>query len=127
MFARKKFFLILFLAIVIISFFYLGKFFLNNNNKITEGVISLSKNQKISLNKTSLELAIADIKIPLTNCRDCLTYLKIKVKKGKEEKELEFKIGSIAGYLINTQEAFGYRFILEKIVNNNVKIRYIKI
>lgn len=82
--------------------------------------LTLNKNKPASLPNDNLVLKLTEVVKPDNQCRDCITSAKVEVKKGEETKEIEFKSGGIAGYLINEQEAFGYQFKLENLGQTTV-------
>ncbi len=86
--------------------------------------ITLTKNQPIALPNSQISLKLLETIKPDDKCRDCITSAKIAVEKNGQTKEIEFKSGGIAGYMIDQQEAFGYQFKLENLEQNNVGLIY---
>lgn len=86
--------------------------------------LMLAKNQPMTLSDGKITLKLTEVISPDEKCRDCITSAKLEVKKEGQTKEIEFKSGGIAGYLINQQEAFGYQFKLENLEQNNVGLIY---
>jgi len=80
--------------------------------------LTLTKNQPTTLPDGKISLKLTKVVKPDEKCRDCITSAKVEVKKGEEIKEIEFKSGGIAGYLIDKQEAFGYQFKLTTVEQN---------
>lgn len=86
--------------------------------------LTLIKNQSKTLPDGKTSLKLSEAVSPDEKCRDCITSAKIEVNKDGQTKEIEFKSGGIAGYLIDQQEAFGYQFKLENLEQNNVRLIY---
>lgn len=82
--------------------------------------LTLTKNQPTTLPNSQISLKLLEAIKPDDKCRDCITSAKVEVKKDDQIKEIEFKSGGIAGFLIDQQEAFGYQFKLESLEQNNV-------
>jgi len=79
----------------------------------------LNKNQPTNLPNSKITLKLLEVVKPDEKCRDCITSAKVEVKKDGQTKEIEFKSGGIAGYLVDQQEAFGYQFKLTNLESNN--------
>jgi hypothetical protein len=84
--------------------------------------LTLTKNQLKTLPDGKISLKLTEVTKPDEKCRDCITSAKVEVKKDDQTKEIEFKSGGIAGYLIDKQEVFGYQFKLENVGQNNIEL-----
>lgn len=87
--------------------------------------ITLNKNQPFFLPDKNTSLKLIEITTDNNKlCRDCLSKAKIEIKKNNQKKEIEFKIGGFAGYLVDKQEGFGHYFKLENFNENSVTLTY---
>ncbi len=83
--------------------------------------INLKRNQTVIFNK-DISLTLTDFSVASASCRDCLTYAKLSVKNKKEKKELFFKIGGFAGYLINQLPVGNYIFLLKEVKTDSIDL-----
>ena len=94
--------------------------------KLSQGTkITLVKNQAATLSDTGITLTLLATTMSDDKCRDCITYAKVKVAKDGQEQQLEYKIGGIAGFMVNKLDAFNYTFQLEKINPDTVELTYL--
>lgn len=82
--------------------------------------------QPLRLNGTDMTVTLKEISIPESSCRDCMTLARLEIKQGTQTKNLEYKSGGLVGYMMQPQEAFGYRFSVEELKADGVKIIYTK-
>jgi len=84
-------------------------------------VLNLKKDKTVVFNK-DISLTLTDFSVADVNCRDCLTFAEISVNNKKEKKDLFFKTGGFAGYLI-TRLTFGnYIFLLKEVKTDSVDL-----
>lgn len=84
--------------------------------------LNLIKNQPKAIADGKITLKLIEVIKPDNKCRDCLTSVKVEVKKNGQTKEIEFKSGGIAGYMIDQQEAFDYLFKLTQVGQGNISL-----
>lgn len=98
---------------------------IQQNTPADQATVTLSPKKENLLPNTGISLTLEQVTIPKKECRDCITYAKIIAKKAGQTKTLEYKIGGIAGLMVNTQKAFSYTFSLKSIDTGQVTIRYL--
>jgi hypothetical protein len=87
--------------------------------------LTLAKNQPTALSDGKITLKLTELVSPDEKCRDCISSAKVEVKKDGQTKEIEFKSGGIAGYLINQQEAFSYQFKIDSVGQSNIGLIWV--
>ena len=83
--------------------------------------ITLGKDQTVKL-EDGTELTLISFTPAGQKCFDCISSAKISVVKNNQKKEFIFKIGGIAGLMINEFSEFNHGYYLDKINDNDVTI-----
>lgn len=90
--------------------------------------ITLLKNQEVNIPNTKLTVNLKETTIPTQPCYDCVTGVLVEVKNDNNSfQPLNFRTGGIAGDMVVQQDLFGYRFQLEEVKENQVRLTLGKI
>lgn len=60
------------------------------------------------------------------NCADCMETATLGVKMGGETKEIQFRVGGIAGFMDIRGSAFGYTFLAESFADGRLSLSYFR-
>lgn len=91
-----------------------------------QGTVQLSKDIPTPIETLGITATLLQTDIAFPECRDCLEYAKIELVAATGSATLEYKLGGFAGYLIDTQTAFEYDFVLKDLKQDRVTLEYIR-
>lgn len=93
---------------------------------IETGRLKLSKNEENIVSTGKLSVVLIELNVPDSQCRDCITDVKLEVKQQGQAKILVFQEGGFRGMLFSPQEIYGYIFKIDKVTESSVQITYSK-
>lgn len=93
---------------------------------VETGHLKLSKNEEKIVSASQLSVVLIELNIPDSQCRDCITDVKLEVKQQGQSKILIFQEGGFRGMMFSPQEIYGYIFKIDKVTESGVQITYSK-
>lgn len=88
------------------------------------GSVQLTKDVPALIEPLGITATLRQTDVAFPECRDCLEYAKVELTAATGSATLEYKLGGFAGYLIDTQTAFEYDFVLKELKQDQVTLEY---